>query len=1193
MAKIIFDVVSSHVREVEKQLIKDRVMKAKNLRSSDLNYVFRDCAKVAPQPAEMLVEARSSQVQELVEDDCSIIVEPPVKWIPEIPICCDGKILPVIHTEDDRIWMENIESLNIGSSLRQTKVHASVQSVLDAFSNEWKPRWNRMKAIVDGQWEQINAFAQRVLPPMQWQFRPWTLSVFDTALRSKKSRSAVGPDGISRLDLQSMPSSVRQHLLQFYDRIETSFEWPAQMATGIVSSLEKQPGALTTKGFRPIVIYSILTRIWSSVRARDFLKVFQTVAPHGLRGGIPARQSRSIWYELAVLLEQSNIEKDTTIGVVVDLVKAFNMLPREVIWTALEAMKCPVWFLGAWKSFVTTQVRRFKIQSSVGDPISSNVGFPEGCALSICAMGLIDMLLDKWLAPIDPDLRVFSYVDDWQIIHKKLGLHQSVLHSLRAFVQALSMEIDESKSFVWATDSESRAALRQGSLPVVLSAKELGAHLNFCWKQGNANLVARIESMQYTWKQLRASLCPYKFKISALKVLAWPRSLYGISTVHLGYHHYSKLRSNALRGLRQARIGSSPVLHLPLSGFTTDPEGFAILQTFKDARELGDPEYQRNLLSYFVTSGEKMPKNGPTAIIHTRLQRLGWRVLIDGLVQDQWSEFDLFTENLDSLRVRIAAAWPNIFVSELSHRKDFEGIQWADLPATSKLVALYSPPDQVYLRCALDGTLVTQKDSWKWDETKDGSCPFCGCQDGYYHRAWECKYFEDIRADLPEAFWCWLSSMPRCVSEHAWIIRPASYDALATCLLEIPETSICDSRIECCVGPVVDLFTDGTCSDPTNHVLRLASWAVTVAQPMIHFLANELVACGHVSGLQQTSFRAELCAIVHALKISEMLDCRVRIWSDCQSAINVAKRFQKGLARVRANGSHADLWTQVRDLLSRCGSRIIFMQVYSHNDVASGVDAVEQWAYWHNGLTDLAAGQFSRRRSNQFWRVWERAKSDWESTQTFGPMVAQVHVQVGRRSDKQMKAGHGKVKTFAPVSQIAMIPQPRSYQITTAMSNKHGDWTMRQIHEWWQQTGRKFLSTEGQLRWISFIQLFADFQLSTGQQGPTFLKNKWYPDASCFSVCDRPDWGAHSRWFQLLLKGYWKSNEVNIAVKSGPPFSSALSFWAVNAKLYWSEERLAAIDAAILAAYGSAISIGQNVRQLTHFPKCPSLGLTF
>ena len=1191
-AIIIFQVVQKHVQTYEKQLIKERVQKAKNIRASNLNYVFQDCAKAAPQPAEILVDSRTSQVCVLNHDDCSIVVDPPVKWIPALPICCDGVEIPVIQVEDDQIWLEKLEGIKAGDTLRQTKVHANVESVLQEFQREWSPKWNRLTKIVDGQWQQITDFAQRVLPSLTWKFRPWTLATFDGALKSKKARSAVGPDGISRKDLMAVPSSVRQHLLQFYDRIETSFEWPVQMTTGIVSALEKQSGALQTKNFRPIVIYSILTRIWSSVRARDFLEVFKTIAPEGLRGGIPARQSRSIWYELSMMLEQSNLANDAIIGIVVDLVKAFNLIPREVIWMALSTMKCPLWFIKSWASFVNCQTRRFRIQSSVGEAISSNVGYPEGCALSICAMGLIDMLLDWWLAPIDPSLTVLSYVDDWQIIHRDLGLHQSILQSLRTFVSALGMSIDESKSFVWATDGVCRSELRQDSLPVVLSAKELGAHMNFCLKRGNANLVKRIESMTHTWKQLRASLCPYKSKISALKILAWPRSLYGISTVHLGPLHFGKLRSNAMRGLRQARVGSSPVLHLPLSGFSTDPEGFAIFQTIKDSRELGDSEYLRNMLTVLSTSNERVPYNGPSSILMVRLSRLGWQITPDGFVHDRWNAFDIFTENIDSLKLRVAASWPWVLTAEVSHRKDFAGIQYADLAATAHIVSTFSLQDQVYLRCVLDGTLVTQKDSWKWDSTKDGSCPFCGSQDGYFHRAWECKHFADLRVDLPNEFWNWLAQMPPCVTDHAWVLQPASFDHLAKNLLAIPELSINDFRLECCSGPVIDLFTDGTCSDPTNHVLRLASWAITVAQPSVHMLANELVACGHIRGLQQTSFRAELTAIAAALQIADALNSQVRIWSDCQSAVNVTRRFQRGLARVRPNGSHADLWMAVQQLLQRCGTRVVLMQVYSHNDSSTGRDSVEQWAYWHNNLTDVAAGNFNRKRTSEFWQIWQTAKRDWEIRQRFCQTVAKIHVQVGRRADLQLRVPKEKKQILPQAGSESNVVQPRCYEITKRLLDKHGLWIMQQIQMWWHITGERSLGTKGQLRWISFIQLYVDFQLTTGHQGPTFLKNKWFPDASVFPVCDKPDWGAHCRWFQLVLKGYWKSNGLSIAVRSGPPDSSALAFWAVNAHLCWDENRMEKIDAAILAANGGVISVGKHIRDLQHFQKCTEMDVS-
>ena len=96
------------------------------------------------------------------------------------------------------------------------------------------------------------------------------------------------------------------------------------------------------------------------------------------------------------------------------------------------------------------------------------------------------------------------------------------------------------------------------------------------------------------------------------------------------------------------------------------------------ARELGEAEHQRSMLAFYATSCEKLLQNGPTSILMVRPQRLGWQVTSHGLIRDRWNVFDLFTENIDSLRVRSAASWSWIYIAEISHRLDFEGIQWAD-----------------------------------------------------------------------------------------------------------------------------------------------------------------------------------------------------------------------------------------------------------------------------------------------------------------------------------------------------------------------------------------------------------------------------------------------------------------------------------------------------------------------------------
>ena len=109
-------------------------------------------------------------------------------------------------------------------------------------------------------------------------------------------------------------------------------------------------------------------------------------------------------------------------------------------------------------------------------------------------------------------------------------------------------------------------------------------------------------------------------------MMAWPRALHGISVVHLGESHWKVLRSGAVRALKADRKGANPYLHLASSQVQSDPEAWSILQTLRDVRELGDHEVVEPTLGLFSSNLDFLPANGPSAILLSRLRRLGWEV---------------------------------------------------------------------------------------------------------------------------------------------------------------------------------------------------------------------------------------------------------------------------------------------------------------------------------------------------------------------------------------------------------------------------------------------------------------------------------------------------------------------------------------------------------------------------------------
>ena len=47
------------------------------------------------------------------------------------------------------------------------------------------------------------------------------------------------------------------------------------------------------------------------------------------------------------------------------------------------------------------------------------------------------------------------------------------------------------------------------------------------------------------------------------------------------------------------------------------------------------------------------------------------------------------------------------------------------------------------------------------------------------------------------------------------------------------------------------------------------------------------------------------------------------------------------------------------------------IKVVSHCSIRSATNCEEEWAYWHNQLTDQAAVAVNTRRPDEFWVAWD------------------------------------------------------------------------------------------------------------------------------------------------------------------------------------------------------------------------------
>ncbi|CAL1157077.1 unnamed protein product, partial [Cladocopium goreaui] len=842
----------SFVQVYERDLARQRYQHAKHRRANNLAFVFQDCKDDPLPKADTLIDRVEVHVEEVREDDSSVVLTQSASFLDSLPLVSEGKVVQVVAHHEDQVWLESTDGLCAGSVLSQERPVTSDTAILQRFAEAWGPRWVKQSHVQPGQWTQICGFLDRVLHPIPWEHKPWTLDTLTMAIRQKKSKAAKGPDGVSQPDLASLPPTAVGVLVQLLEQVESGKAWPAQLANGFVTSLAKRPDAQQVDQFR------------------------------------------------------------------------------------------------------------------------STCGLPEGCALSVFGMVVVDWVLDLWISALDVKVCLRTFVDDWGLLFPDAGVFHRVWTSVEAFTEQMDLALDLTKTRIWSTHADARKQFREGPLEVTLSQRNLGAHQNFSRHCHNAEVQKRLEGMPKIWVRLRASQGPYNHKISAIHMMAWPRALHGISVVHLGDGHFRTLRSGAMRALKSDRKGANPTLHLATSSLLTDPEAWAVVQTVRDARDLGDYSKLESLLGLFAQPDHGLPSNGPTAVLFSRLTRLGWGIGGHGLVQDRFGCFSLLSVGWDELFLRIKLAWGHVLSQAVAHRSTFAGIENADLTELQHALKGFGPVDQVYLRCHLDGTLFTQNGRAKFAPGVTSKCPWCPLKDGFHHRAWICPHFAACRDHLTPAQLEMVPTLPSCLRNHGWPVVLPEWDVFARFLLS--DDGFC--RMSPVIPPTlgtpepVTLFLDGTTAHPKEPKLRYAAWAVTVVPGGPGTLDNRVLMGGHVVGLCQSPFRAELTAMVCAVRWAVQRGQLVHLWSDCQGVVKgVQKLLQK--RPLKRNRPHSDLWMFLQDLLAGHGSSLVkVFKVVSHGQVALATGPLEEWAYWHNNLTDRAAEDINQRRSADFWVAW-------------------------------------------------------------------------------------------------------------------------------------------------------------------------------------------------------------------------------
>ena len=1127
----IFRAMEWEVRQLEGRLRSSRSCDGKR-KSASLQQLFREVKRDAPQSVDVLMQTQVAQIVEIDSSDASLVLDRPVQFDPSKPIISNGHVLQLEVITPDQLWVADVaelEKVQPGSAVIQRRTTGRLTDIFQAFVDQWESRWGRHRNVPLSHWETIIEFARHRLVGAQDNGIKITVPLVRSVARSKKHCAAIGLDGVSRQDLLHLDSNQMSSVVEIYHHAQHGGNWPRQLLQGAVKSLAKKVDPEGVADYRPITILPFCYRVWSSIQSRHWLHALTSRLDPFLCGNRPGFQAATLWRTVLEFVELSQGSTTGQCGIVFDLEKAFNTIPRLPVMALAKIAGVEHSVLIAWSAALSGLERRFVVQGSYSPSCVSWCGFPEGCGLSCLAMLLVDQVWALWVKSSCALAQPLSFVDNWEILVSSPAMAAQAVEATLRFAQALDLTVDQRKSFAWGTDRETRQGLRNHGLQVKLSDRDLGAHIVFSRQIRNATCIQRFASLADCWDKLQGVSGSFGAKRAVITVAAWPRALHAIGGTFVGVKHFHQLRVCYMKALGLSKPGANARVQFVLDSAGGDPQFRALIASVRDFRDLCSLQ-SIGLLESVVQDPDLLAVSSVHQVLASRLHWVGIEIGLDGWIRDAFGWVHLLDSNWTSLEVRLQWAWEKLVATSVSHRSDFSDFHRVDIGATRRALASLSAYEQGIMRRHLNGTTCTNEHAFHWSEDGNHCCVACGEPDSLDHRLWQCCHSGDLRIGLSSQVLDLVACLPHVVTCRGWFVRSCLHDQWVQYCLSLPSTCP-PAAFQLDRLQPVDLFTDGSCLQPGSSAYRLAAWSVCAAGPCSVGYGPEscrVLAASPLDGLTQTAFRAELKAVAVALSYGRQWsgDAPIRIWVDCQGVVDKFLMLVSGQRSLRRSGPNADLWREVLDAVADIGrDKIVVAKVAAHVVVSDELSELERWLAINNGCADRAAGQANIERPDSVWRLWEHHVRQVEGVQHVMDALWRHQLAVSVRWTEFYTQATPSVQP-KEVRQAKVFPQGfrQSFGVVMApddMVRILGRSFSHLLLTWWNEI--LDLRDGVDLQWVSFIHLYTSFQLSQKHPGLVRVGRKWVdPQISGLVLPEVQRGQARVKAFRLAVQQMWK-----------------------------------------------------------------------
>ncbi len=253
------------------------------------------------------------------------------------------------------------------------------------------------------------------------------------AARRFKPFTGVGADLFRPHWFSWLSDQLLQVISQLMTAIEGAGQWPGQVLVVLVHLIPKEGG-----GRRPIGLLASVVRWWERIRA-PLIQQWRVQNARPFNWAAPGRNAERAVWEQSLLDEAAMARGWCSAATLVDLVKAFEHIPLEVLWRKAKAHCFPLRLIVLVLELCAAP-RRLVFRGAVSEATETLTAVVAGLVAAIDCMYLMVVDALDGLRREFPLLRLVAYVDDLTL--HRTGTEEEVKADIEAATARLVRELE-------------------------------------------------------------------------------------------------------------------------------------------------------------------------------------------------------------------------------------------------------------------------------------------------------------------------------------------------------------------------------------------------------------------------------------------------------------------------------------------------------------------------------------------------------------------------------------------------------------------------------------------------------------------------------------------------------------------------------------------------------------------------------